>query len=101
MARKKQEIIYNGTNEYLSPDIFCYYELEFKKNIIKPGETIKFKGERGSFKFHKWAHNKKQNVQWIDCIEISTGRYRSFHIDELKGVLRPKKSRRKKHDVTD
>lgn len=101
MARKKKEIIYDGTNEYLSPNILCYYELEFKKDIIKPGEIIKFKGERGSFKFYKWAHNSEKDVQWIDCLEIGTGRYRSFYIHDLKGVLRPKKSRRKKHDVTD
>lgn len=98
MAKKRQSKI--EVKPYFQNDkIVCYYELEFKRDIIKPGQVIKFKGERGSFTFHKWVHNQEINVQWIDCMEIGTGRFRSIAIENLKGIQRPKKSRRKKTDV--
>jgi hypothetical protein len=99
MAKKYKSIDY--IPYFHNDKIICYYELEFKKDIIKPGEIIKFKSERGSFKFYRWVHNTELNVQWIDCLEVGAGTFRSLPIDNLKGILRPKKSRRKKHDVTD
>lgn len=81
-----------GVNE----DIYVYYELEFKGDIIKPGDPIAFKNEKGNFKFKNWAHNVKKDVQWIDCYDEATGVFRSFYISELKGIRKLKKSRRKK-----
>ena len=81
-----------GTN----PNICVYTELEFGRDIIKPGDKIKFKNLRGNFTFHKWVHNSELDVTWIDCMDNKTGEFRSFYIERLKGVVRAKKSIRKK-----
>jgi hypothetical protein len=97
MAKKKKNI---EVKPYFHNDnIVCFYELEFKRDVIKPGEKIKFKGERGIFTFHKWVHHKEKDVRWIDCMEVATGRFRSIPVENLKGISRPKRSRRKKTDV--
>lgn len=82
-----------------NPDIIIIYELEFKGQIIKPGTLIKIKNVRGTFIFKNLAHNIKKDVQWIDCIENQTGRYKAFRVDQLKLIVVPKKSRRKKQVV--
>lgn len=82
-----------------NPDIVVFYELEFNGHTIKPGTIIKFKNVKGTFKFYNMAHNIKKDVQWIDCMENGSGNYRAFYIDQLKGVVVPKKSRRKKSFV--
>ena len=94
MARKKrssQNLPY-GHNE----KIYVYYELEFGKDVIKPGDPIKIKNTRGKFKFLKLVHNSELDVTWIDCMDIKDGQFRSFYLETLKGVIRPKRSRRKK-----
>ena len=94
MARRKRMSIGEpyGDNE----NLHVHYELEFGKDVIKPGDPIKIKNTRGSFKFLKWVHNSKKDVTWIDCMDIKDGQFRSFYIEQLKGVIRPKRSRRKK-----
>jgi hypothetical protein len=47
------------------------------------------------------AHNSEKDVTWIDCRNPNTGEYRSFYIDRLSGLVRAKKSRRKKQLVRD
>lgn len=85
-----------SSSSYLSLDISTYTELEFGKDIIKPGDKIKIKNARGYFIFLKWAHNSHLDVTWVDCMNPETGEFRSFYIDSLKGVYRAKKSIRKK-----
>lgn len=83
----------------VNPDICVFYELEFKNDIIKPGDKIKFKGERGTFTFTRLAHNQALDVTWIDCMDNQTKNFRSFYVAKLKLVIRPKRSRRKKISV--
>lgn len=83
----------------LNPEIHVYYELPFMKDVIKPGDRIKFKNMRGEFIFILMAHNVKKDVTWIDCRNPATGEYRAFYVDRLKTVVRAKKSRRKKQLV--
>ncbi len=98
MPRKnKIEYIPYSKNE----NIHVYYELEFLKDVIKPGDKIKFKNIRGHFVFLHMAHNSEKDVTWIDCRNIETGEYRSFYIERLKGLIREKRSRRKKQLVRD
>lgn len=77
-------------------NISCYYELNFGKDVIRPGDKIRFKNVRGTFVFSKWVHNRDLDVQWIDVIDPTTSTFRSFYMDRLKGVHRAKKSIRKK-----
>jgi len=95
--KKKIEYIPYANNE----DIHVFYEVEYLKDTIKPGDKIKFKNIRGPFTFIHMAHNSKLDVTWLDCRNNATGEYRSFYIEKLKGLVRDKKSRRKKQLVRD
>lgn len=99
MPKKKinKEYIPYSMNE----NIHVYYEIEFLKDTIKPGDTIRFKNVRGEFVFIMMAHNSEKDVTWIDCRNKKTGEYRSFYMDRLKSLVRDKKSRRKKQLVRD
>jgi len=79
-----------------NPKIFVYTELPYKKIIIRPGMEIKIKNQRGTFIFYKWVHNSELDVTWIDCMDKKTGHWRGFYMDQLKGVVTPKKSIAKK-----
>lgn len=95
MATKKY--VYVPKEDYsINDDIVVYYELDFYGDTIKPKDLIRFKRVRGKYRFRFWAHNIKLDSTWIDCVDVSTGEFKSFRIDKLKGVIRPKKSRRKK-----
>lgn len=83
----------------VNPDISVFYELKFGKEIIKPGDMLKFKDIRGTFRFIQLAHNIKKDVTWIDCFSPATGEYRSFYVERLRGIVRAKKSIRKKMNV--
>ena len=76
-------------------NIHVFYTLDFGKDEIGPGTPLKFKNQRGTFKFIKWVHNQDLDVQWIDCMDNTTGEFRSFYIERLKGIVK-KKSRRHK-----
>ena len=97
MAKKKlrtdiPENPYEGIGiEYIRQ----YAELPFGDDVIRPGDKIRFHRRRGVFKFRYMYHNVQKDVQWIDCIDEASGQFRSFYLDELKTVIRPKKSRRR------
>lgn len=92
MARKREPLKPFWYHDY----VHVYYELDFNKDTIRPGDKIKFKNVRGTFIFIKWVHNSQKDVTWIDCRNPNTHEERSFYIENLKGVVRPKRSRRKK-----
>ena len=91
MRRSKTISIPYNHNE----NIHVFYTLNFGKDEIGPGTPLKFKNQRGTFKFIKWVHNQDLDVQWIDCMDNITGEFRSFYIERLKGIVK-KKSRRHK-----
>ena len=72
------------------------YEITFNGEQIKPGTVIKLKNTRGTFKFRCLVNNVETGAEWFDCIDCSTGEWRSFRVEKLKGIVKPKKSRRKK-----
>lgn len=80
-------------------DIHVQYELEFGKDLIKPGTKIRIKNDRNVYLFRCLAHNSRLDVTWIDCISADGAGWRSFSIDKLKCVVKPKRSRRKKANV--
>jgi len=96
--KKKSNTILNepySFNEYIS----VYYELNFENDVIKPGDLIKFKNMRGVYKFVKWVHNSNIDVTWVDCMDAKTGEWKSVYINKIKGVVKPKRSRRNKPNV--
>ena len=94
MARRKTLVV--NDPYWYHEHVHVYYELEFNNDIIKPGDQIRIKNTRGTFTFVKWVHNSQKDVTWIDCRDNKTHEDRSFYIENLKMVIRPKKSRRKK-----
>jgi len=99
MPRKKKDV--DSVPYSINKNIHVYYELEFLKDVIKPGDRITFKNVRGEFIFILMAHNSEKDVTWIDCRNPATGEFRAFYVDRLKGLVRAKKSRRKKQLVRD
>lgn len=86
----------NETAYGFNDDICVKYELEFRGDLIKPGNLIKIKNDRATYKFRCLAHNIKLDSTWIDCMDTSNGAWRSFRIDKIKCLVKPKRSRRKK-----
>lgn len=74
----------------------CGFEFPFGKDIIVAGDNIKIRNTRGTFKFLKVVHNISKDVTWVDCMDNNTGEFRSFYVEQIKGVIRPKRSYRKK-----
>lgn len=99
MPRKNIPVSDERPHYKVNPDISVFYELKFGKDVIQPGDMLKFKDVRGSFRFVQLAHNVKLDVTWIDCYNPTTGEYRSFYVDKLKGIVHAKKSIRKKMNV--
>lgn len=77
-------------------DIVVQYQLQFKKDLIKPGDKIKFKNLTGVFLFRCLATKVSTQRDWIDCISVVSGSWHSFDVAKLREVVKPKQSRRKK-----
>lgn len=90
--RKKVEYTPYGGN----PNIDIEYEVPFGRDVIKPGDRIKFKNDRSVYIFQRLCSHRKTANVWIDCLSESNKSFHSKRLDKLKGVVRPKKSRRKK-----
>jgi len=97
MARKKKVEI-TQPYEY-NPSIYVAYELEFGRDTMKPGDIIRIKNQRGTYKFFKVVHNAEKDVTWVDVMSTKDGQFRSFYVDRIKLIVRPKRSRRKKQSV--
>lgn len=92
-----------GTSEkgpyHLIQSISTFDEMKFGKEVINVGDIIRIKNEKGNFRFTRLVHNSSKDVTWIDCYEVTSGVYRAFYVDRLKGLIRSKKTARKKIDV--
>ncbi|WXW92589.1 oxidoreductase [Streptomyces phage Enygma] len=82
---------------YLGLDhIVPAFEFELDGEVILPKALIKFKNTRGTYKFRCVATNTKTGKTWIDCINAETGEWKSFYVERLKGLVKPKRSRRRR-----
>jgi hypothetical protein len=80
-------------------NIKVFKELKHGKDEIVPGSIIRFKNRRGTFKFISLVINYEKNVSWIDCLQMPVGPFRSFYVEELKGIVKPKRTGKKKEVV--
>lgn len=99
MPKNKSEDQHSRRPYYFNDSISVFYEMKFGNELINPGDSIRFKNEKGTFKFLQLVHNSQKDVTWIDCYLPSHGTYHSFYVDRLKGPIRAKKSIRKKSNV--
>jgi hypothetical protein len=93
---RKQALREAGSQYGTNPNCYWYPTLQFGKEMIENGTMIRFKNRRGVFKFQSMVHNTELDVTWINCFQPSTGHNRAFYLDELKCVVKPKRSRAKK-----
>lgn len=75
-------------------DIAVLFELKFGSETIRSGTLIKISKMRGTFKFRCLAHNIKTDYSWIDCMDCSTGEWKSFRVDRIESIVQAKRSRR-------
>lgn len=91
---------WNDRTAYVAhPHIVVQYELEFKKDVIRPGNQIKIKNLRSTFRFRCLAHNIKLDTTWIDCMDVNTGEWRSFRPEQIRNLVKPKRSYRKRKNA--
>ncbi|QWT29976.1 hypothetical protein SEA_TUNATARTARE_84 [Streptomyces phage TunaTartare] len=76
------------------PDIDATFEYEHNGDTMIPGTKFKVKYHRGEFKFRCVATNNKTGKVWIDAIEVGSA-FRSFYPEMIKGVVKPKRRRRR------
>lgn len=99
LVKRKKAKQAEDTPPYANPHIHVEYELPFARDVIKPGDIVRIKSDRGRYRFVRVATNTEKNVTWIDCHDVVSGDFRSFYVEKIKLVERAKKSRRKKQSV--
>jgi len=77
------------------PDIVAEFEYDFNGDLMVPGTKFKVKYNRGEFKFRCFARNTVTGATWIDAIEVGSA-FRSFRVEMVKGVVKPRRVRRKR-----
>jgi hypothetical protein len=77
------------------PDIAVEYQYVDGKDIVEPNDKIKFKRDRGTYKFRCLAHHILLDKRWIDCMDLETGEWRSFDVEKFKGKVKPRRRRRR------
>lgn len=87
---------YSRTPYSDNKNIIVKYYLEHNGNLIEEGTKIKFKDDRGVYRFRQYVDNTELDIQWIDCMDDLTGEFRSFVSSRLKGPLKEKKNSVKK-----
>jgi hypothetical protein len=96
MARDISEMEKELVDPYSGNDrIYISYEFQFGNDLLQPGTVLRFKNTRGRFWFRFVATNVEIDKTWIDCVDVYTHEFRSFYIEKLSGVVKPKRSRRK------
>lgn len=81
------------------PTINATFEYDFGGEMMVPGTKFKVKYNRGEFKFRCYAINEVTGAEWIDAMEIGSA-FRSIRIDSIKGIVKPKKARRRRTKKT-
>ncbi len=83
-------------NAYSShPDIEAEFSYQFGRDLLEPGTRFRIKHKRGEFKFRCIAKNTRTGAVWVDCMEVGSA-FRSFRLDQIQRVVKPKRPRRKK-----
>ncbi len=70
------------------------YEMVVGRDTLLPGTPIRIRNQRGIFLFRCAARNNITGSEWIDCIGPEK-QWHSFRADKIKGMVKPKKFRRK------
>jgi hypothetical protein len=97
MALNKKSSVPRQYIPYQNNDnVYVAYELEFKNDVIKPGDKFKKKFDRDTYVFLRLAHHIKNDSTWVDALSETNKSWHSIRIEEIHRVIRPKKRRRKR-----
>lgn len=77
-----------------NPEIYLMYELTFKGEVIRAGDPIKIKRQSGVFRFTRVVADIKEKKEWVECLDMKSGKYRKFYLDQIAGPF-VKRSRAK------
>jgi hypothetical protein len=70
-----------------NPNIYLIYEFNWNGHRIRPGDPIKIKRQRGSFRFTRIVANIKDNTEYCECMDLKTGKFRKFYVDQIAGPI--------------
>jgi hypothetical protein len=76
---------------WMNPDIHLVHELQYKKELIKPGIHLKIKNQYSTFTFLRLVINAATGKEWIDVVDDKNGSRRSFTTDKIMGIARGKR----------
>lgn len=68
------------------------FEATLNNRKVTTGTRLKFRGERGEFRFIKYV-KREQSPDWIDVFD-KNGQFRAFYVDRLKTVKNKSKRER-------
>ena len=63
------------------------------EHTLELDSEFKLRGSSKKYKFIRAAKNIRLRVEWIDCMDMETGEFRSFYPDK---IVIPRKRRKKK-----
>lgn len=69
------------------PHIHLMYEIMWNGHKICAGDQIKIKRQRNKFRFTRVVADIKSQKEWVECLDMTTGKYRKFYIDQIAGPV--------------
>lgn len=84
---------------WYNPSISIFYQMHHGKDEVVIGTPLKFKYDRATYTFLKLVYHKDKDLYWIDCMDGTTGTFKSFYLSDLKGIVKPKRKRRNRVNV--
>jgi hypothetical protein len=84
---------------HYNPHITVHYEFIKGTDVFVPNDKMKFVGTNGTFTFIKYVHNAELEVDWIDCMDVKTGEFRSFYANRVKPKPKERRKRRKRWQI--
>ena len=70
-----------------NPAIYLMYEVTWKGQLIRSGDPIKIRRQRGVFRFTRLVADIKEKREWCECMDMKTGKFRRFYIDQIAGPV--------------
>lgn len=67
-------------------NVRIFEEFKFRDSVIRKGDSIRVKFQRGDFIFLRAVYDAGKNLEWFDCKDVSTGKFYSFYMFKLGGL---------------
>jgi hypothetical protein len=98
MKAKKQNSSVKKGPPYPYTASSCEFILELEYNYGKDkmveGTKFKIKNKRGTYSFVQHVKNVTLDKEWIDCLDDDTKQWKSFTIDSISRIVKPRKPKK-------